>query len=94
MAELTSHFKKAREDIDNIKKKCMDIVNVEVIQTEYCLQTFPCQGHKGVYLVCSNGKKIPYACSSVSIGCIQRVFLGDLKVSPHFKKYTEGFVYY
>lgn len=91
--DLSSFHETAQIDLDNIRKMCLDIVDVKIISPDRCNEMYPCHGHGGVYLVCRNGDKVVYKCDSVSIACIQRVYLGDMRVDPHFRGYTKGFVY-
>lgn len=90
---LASNHEEANKNIEEIKAMGLEIVDVSVIDEDKCLLSYPCRGHEGVYLICSNGDKIPYKCSSVSIACIQKVFCGSQHVSLHFKEYAKDFVY-
>ena len=88
---LSSWWNISREDIREVRKIIGDgkVESISPIQNEFCMESYPCKGHGGVKITFKNGEIIEYKCSSVSIGCIQKVIMG--KAGPHFRAYTKGF---
>ncbi len=88
---LQSHWGNAREDVREVKKLIgeRDVKSIYPIQDDFCMESYPCQGHQGVKITLKNGNVIEYECPSVSIGCIQKIIMG--KADSHFREYTNGF---
>ena len=88
---LPAHWDIAREDIREVRKLIGErkVKSILAIRPDWCLESYPCQGHKGVEITLQDGEVITYDCPSVSIGCIQKVIMG--KAEAHFEYYTRGF---
>jgi hypothetical protein len=76
MSILRSHQDYALADLKKVISIVgrRDVTNVRVQQDNYCLESYPCQGHGGVILEFIDGTSETYACGSVSIGAIMWYF--------------------
>jgi len=62
-----------------------ELACVGLIQKNFCLESYPCQGHKGVYAIFNNGETFEFSCGSVMAGVIM-YFCGEL--SEHCVSYV------
>ena len=79
------------KDLNELLAKIGDgqeVILVEPQAMDICLESFPCQGHKGVRVFLEGCKKILYDCSSPSIGIIIMHFEGT--APPHFQVYAQN----
>jgi hypothetical protein len=70
----------------NETKKNRGVKSVTALQMERCLESYPCQGHKGVLVTFDDGAQYSSPCSSVTIGLVQKFYFP--KEETHFTGYV------
>ena len=87
---LDSHYNNYKTLIEDVKSKCANrkIIMIEPISFTVCLESYPCQGHKGVKIHFDTGNMINYPCSSVDIGLIMCYFNVKTVHDAHFTSYV------
>lgn len=73
MEFCTYYIPKIESTISSFIDACTGrkIVSLKMIQDDYCLLTYPCQGHVGIRVTFTNGEHIDFACpSTIMIGVI------------------------
>ena len=85
------HWDNSQKDTKNVKELIgkREVKSISPIRPNWCLESYPCQGHEGVKIIFNDGEMIEYKCPSVSIAFIQKSITG--KVDPHFKEYIKEF---
>jgi len=86
-----SNWNNARKDVQTVQNLIgeKEVISISPDPDGICLESWPCRGHKGVEIAFKDGETIRYKCSSVSIGCIQKVVMGE--TDSHFEEYAQGF---
>lgn len=69
--------------------KGKEIISVGPICSDRCLESYPCQGHRGVIIRYEYETDYEMRCSSVSIAAIQKCLTG--KIELHFRQYESHF---
>lgn len=69
---LESHYSNFEKNISSFVEKCESkkIKSIKLIQEYKCLESYPCQGHEGVYVEFDNGSNMKFNCDSVTAGII------------------------
>lgn len=82
----TTYYHDYESQIADFVTKCNSrkMKSIELIQNEYCLLSYPCQGHLGVKVIFVNDDTLEFECDSVRSGIIF-CFCG---VSKHCAEYV------
>lgn len=68
---LKGHYNKAFEDLKFVIDTLgYNVKSVRLINSNYCAESYPCQGHGGVKITYDDNKIYEYDCPSVSSGAI------------------------
>jgi hypothetical protein len=70
------------------KLRHRNIVEGSLIQEAFCLESQPCQGHRGVLLQFDDGTSLKLQCDSINIGRYLYALLGD--TSNHCAEYASN----
>ena len=72
MSVLESHYKGYEDKVRDFVKECKfrKIESIKLIKEWPCLESYPCQGHKGVLVNFENGQNLEYPCTSVTAGIL------------------------
>lgn len=83
---MSGHYESSTEIIQETMKKVgsKKIVDVKAIQQESCMESYPCQGHKGAILTFEDGEILTVKCDSVDIGALEVFYLPHRK-DPQYK---------
>ena len=87
---LRSHFPSAVEEVIKAIKLVHDrkVISVIPMETDYCMEIYPCKGHRGVIIEFSDGSVAQHECrSSVGIGAICKYFTPN-SIDKHFAGYV------
>lgn len=87
---LESHYDGALDTIQQLKLKIKDrqIVSVDAICENGCMESYPCRGHDGVRIMFNDGPMLEYACNSVAIGAVQ-YWADKMSKNTHFSGYVD-----